>query len=130
MEDTNLDNDQRTQFNQMVERSMEQASRNLSGTKGVVSVRLSQEEIDIIDQLVFLELAKNRSDATAMLIREGIRTHQSLLDEIQEYTAELERVKAKIQQSIRNSGLLTRLQSEIGSEIEGKGEGVNGPDEK
>lgn len=125
-----MDNDQRTQFNQMVERSMEQASRNLSGTKGVVSVRLSQEEIDIIDQLVFLELAKNRSDATAMLIREGIRTHQSLLDEIQEYTAELERVKAKIQQSIRNSGLLTRLQSEIGSEIEGKGEGVNGPDEK
>lgn len=109
---------------------MEQASRNLSGTKGVVSVRLSQEEIDIIDQLVFLELAKNRSDATAMLIREGIRTHQSLLNEIQEYTAELERVKAKIQQSIRNSGLLTRLQSETGSEIEGKGERVNETDEK
>ncbi|SEL19387.1 hypothetical protein [Paenibacillus sp. OK003] len=125
-----MDKNQRTQFNQMVERSMEQASRNLSGTKGVVSVRLSQEEIDIIDQLVFLELAKNRSDATAMLIREGIRTHQSLLNEIQEYTAELERVKAKIQQSIRNSGLLARLQSETGSEIEGKGEGVNEPDEK
>lgn len=125
-----MDKDQRTQFNRMVERSMEQASRNLSGTKGVVSVRLSQEEIDIIDQLVFLELAKNRSDATAMLIREGIRTHQSLLNEIQEYTAELERVKAKIQQSIRNSGLLTRLQSETGSEIEGKGESVNETDEK
>ncbi|MCZ1263845.1 MULTISPECIES: hypothetical protein [Paenibacillus] len=125
-----MDKDQRTQFNRMVERSMEQASRNLSGTKGVVSVRLSQEEIDIIDQLVFLELAKNRSDATAMLIREGIRTHQSLLNEIQEYTAELERVKAKIQQSIRNSGLLTRLQSETGSEIEGKGERVNETDEK
>lgn len=130
MEETKLDKDQRTQFNRMVERSMEQASRNLSGTKGVVSVRLSQEEIDIIDQLVFLELAKNRSDATAMLIREGIRTHQSLLNEIQEYTAELERVKAKIQQSIRNSGLLTRLQSETGSEIEGKGERVNETDEK
>ncbi|WDQ34133.1 hypothetical protein PTQ21_07795 [Paenibacillus marchantiae] len=125
-----MDKDQRTQFNRMVERSMEQASRNLSGTKGVVSVRLSQEEIDIIDQLVFLELAKNRSDATAMLIREGIRTHQSLLNEIQEYTAELERVKAKIQQSIRNSGLLTRLQSETGSEIEVKGERVNETDEK
>lgn len=126
----NLDKNQRTQFNQMVERSMEQASRNLSGTKGVVSVRLSQEEIDIIDQLVFLELAKNRSDATAMLIREGIRTHQSLLNEIQEYTAELERVKAKIQQSIRNSGLLTRLQNETESDSEGKGEGVNETDEK
>ena len=58
MEETKLDKDQRTQFNRMVERSMEQASKNLSGTKGVVSVRLSQEEIDIIDQLVFLELAK------------------------------------------------------------------------
>ncbi|PWW42171.1 MULTISPECIES: hypothetical protein [Paenibacillus] len=125
-----MDKNQRTQFNQMVERSMEQASRNLSGTKGVVSVRLSQEEIDIIDQLVFLELAKNRSDATAMLIREGIRTHQSLLNEIQEYTAELERVKAKIQQSIRNSGLLTRLQNETESDSEGKGEGVNETDEK
>ncbi|MDK8192989.1 hypothetical protein QP794_23145 [Paenibacillus sp. UMB7766-LJ446] len=125
-----MDKDQRTQFNRMVERSMDQASKNLSGTKGVVSVRLSQEEINIIDQLVFLELAKNRSDATAMLIREGIRTHQSLLNEIQEYTAELERVKAKIQQSIRNSGLLTRLQSETGSEIEGKGERVNETDEK
>ncbi|WKL04892.1 MFS transporter [Paenibacillus amylolyticus] len=72
-------------------------------------VRLSQDEIDIIDQLVFLELAKNRSDATAMLIREGIRTHQTLLNEIREYTAELERVKAKIQQTIRDSGLVTRL---------------------
>ncbi|MFX3648364.1 MAG: hypothetical protein ACE3K2_18305 [Paenibacillus sp.] len=102
-------NDQKAQFNQMVERSVEQANKNLSGTKGVVSVRLSQEEIDIIDQLVFLELAKNRSDATAMLIREGIRTHQTLLNEIREYTAELERVKAKIQQTIRDSGLVTRL---------------------
>ncbi|OMF12563.1 hypothetical protein BK131_18255 [Paenibacillus amylolyticus] len=102
-------NDQKAQFNQMVERSVEQANKNLSGAKGVVSVRLSQEEIDIIDQLVFLELAKNRSDATAMLIREGIRTHQTLLDEIREYTAELERVKAKIQQTIRDSGLVTRL---------------------
>lgn len=101
--------DQKTQFNQMVERSVEQANKNLSGTKGVVSVRLSQEEIDIIDQLVFLELAKNRSDATAMLIREGIRTHQTLLNEIREYTAELERVKAKIQQTVRDSGLVTRL---------------------
>lgn len=62
-------NDQKAKFNQMVERSVEQANKNLSGAKGVVSVRLSQEEIDIIDQLVFLELAKNRSDATAMLIR-------------------------------------------------------------
>ncbi|MDQ0658899.1 hypothetical protein [Paenibacillus sp. W2I17] len=102
-------NDQKAQFNQMVERSVEQANKNLSGAKGVVSVRLSQEEIDIIDQLVFLELAKNRSDATAMLIREGIRTHQTLLNEIREYTAELERVKAKIQQTIRDSGLVTRL---------------------
>lgn len=65
-----------------------------------------------------------------MLIREGIRTHQSLLNEIQEYTAELERVKAKIQRSIRNSGLLTRLQNETESDSEGKGEGVNETDEK
>ncbi|GAB1158710.1 hypothetical protein YWY31_47350 [Paenibacillus illinoisensis] len=125
-----MDKDQRTQFNRIVERSMEQASKNLSGTKGVVSVRLSQEEIDIIDQLVFLELAKNRSDATAMLIREGIRAHQSLLSEIREYTAELERVKAKMQQSIRNSGLLTRLQSETGSEMKGKREGTDETNEK
>ncbi|WP_427180706.1 hypothetical protein [Paenibacillus sp. TC-CSREp1] len=125
-----MDKDQRTQFNRMVERSMDQASKNLSGTKGVVSVRLSQEEIDIIDELVFLELAKNRSDATAMLIREGIRANQSLLSEIQEYTAELERVKAKMQQSIRNSGLLKRLQNVTGSEIKGEGEGTDETNEK
>ncbi|WP_307218398.1 ribbon-helix-helix domain-containing protein [Paenibacillus tundrae] len=101
---------QKIQFSQMVERSVEQATKNLSGTKGVVSVRLSQEEIDVIDQLVFLELAKNRSDATAMLIREGIRTHESLFNEMREYTAELEQVKAKMQRRIQESGLVGRLQ--------------------
>ncbi|PQP83687.1 hypothetical protein C0Q44_03080 [Paenibacillus sp. PCH8] len=125
-----MDKDPKIQFNQMVERSLEQANRNLSGTKGVVSVRLSQEEIDIIDQLVFLELAKNRSDATAMLIREGIRAHHTLLNEIGEYTAELERVKAKIQQSIRRSGLATRLQSDHGSESVRKGEESDETDDR
>ncbi len=104
-----LNKNQKIQFNQMVERSMEQATKNLSGIKGVVSVRLSQEEIVVIDQMVFLELAKNRSDATAMLIREGIRTHQTLFHEMQEYTAELEQVKAKMQRRIQESGLVTRL---------------------
>ncbi|MDQ0172328.1 uncharacterized protein YicC (UPF0701 family) [Paenibacillus tundrae] len=105
-----LNKHQKIQFSQMVERSVEQATKNLSGTKGVVSVRLSQEEIDVIDQLVFLELAKNRSDATAMLIREGIRTHESLFNEMREYTAELEQVKAKMQRRIQESGLVGRLQ--------------------
>ncbi|MGQ8873817.1 hypothetical protein [Paenibacillus sp. TSA_86.1] len=105
-----MNKNQKIQFNQMVERSVKRAAKNLSGTKGVVSVRLSQEEIDVIDQLVFLELAKNRSDATAMLIREGIRTHQTLLGEIREYTAELEQVKAKMQRRIQESGLVGRLQ--------------------
>ncbi|WP_145333983.1 hypothetical protein [Paenibacillus xylanexedens] len=104
-----MNKNQKIQFNQMVERSMEQATKNLSGIKGVVSVRLSQEEIVVIDQMVFLELAKNRSDATAMLIREGIRTHQTLFHEMQEYTAELEQVKAKMQRRIQESGLVTRL---------------------
>lgn len=105
-----LNQHQKIQFSQIVERSVEQATKNLSGTKGVVSVRLSQEEIDVIDQLVFLELAKNRSDATAMLIREGIRTHESLFNEMREYTAELEQVKAKMQRRIQESGLVGRLQ--------------------
>lgn len=104
-----LNKNQKIQFNQMIERSMEQAAKNLSGTKGVVSVRLSQDEIDVIDQMVFLELAKNRSDATAMLIREGIRTHQTLFHELQEYTAELEQVKAKMQRRIQESGLVAQL---------------------
>ena len=105
-----LNQQQKIQFSQIVGRSVEQATKNISGTKGVVSVRLSQEEIDLIDQLVFLELAKNRSDATAMLIREGIRTHQTLFNEMREYTAELEQVKAKMQRRIQESGLLGRLQ--------------------
>ena len=53
-----------------------------------------------------------------MLIREGIRTHQTLFHELQEYTAELEEVKAKMQRRIQESGLVAGLkQAEDRTEI-------------
>lgn len=104
-----MDKSSMINVNKMIEKSIEQAEKNMSGQKGVISVRLSQEEIEVIDQLVFLELAKNRSDATGMLIREGIRANRTLLEQIQGYTAQLEQVKSKIKESIHNSGLLTPL---------------------
>lgn len=104
-----MDKSSMMNMNQMIEKSIEQAEKSMSGQKGVISVRLSQEEIEVIDQLVFLELAKNRSDATGMLIREGIRANRTLLEQIQGYTTQLEQVKSKIKESIHNSGILTPL---------------------
>jgi len=118
-----MDKSSLANMNRMIEKSIEQAEKNLTGQKAVISVRLSQEEIEVIDQLVFLELAKNRSDATGMLIREGIRANQALLDQIQGYTVQLEQIKAKIKESIQNSGLVTLLNADTAGDSEA--EGVN-----
>lgn len=89
-----MEHDDRS-VNELVESTLQKTL----GGKSVVSVRLDAKEIEFIDQLVFLGVKKNRSEATAMLIKAGIKANQHIFEKVQSYSEELQRIKDLITSS-------------------------------
>lgn len=72
----------------------------------VISVRLNNETLQCIDDLVSANIAQSRSDAASRLIMEGIKNHASLFEQIRKNTEEIEKIRQQLQQSIKDSGLV------------------------
>jgi Arc/MetJ-type ribon-helix-helix transcriptional regulator len=70
------------------------------GTRGnVVMVRLADEALSRLDQLVEAGLFGSRSEAAAFLVGAGIRAQQPLLERIAEQTAAIGKMRKELRQT-------------------------------
>lgn len=100
----------------VIERIIANTTENLTGQKsGVVSVRLSESEIELIDHLVLIGVFKSRSEATATLIREGIKAHKAVFEEVTKFSEGLNQLKKDIQDKI-STGMSLETDEEEGKD--------------
>jgi hypothetical protein len=64
----------------------------------VVMVRLSNDALARVDQLVDASLASSRSEAAAILVGAGIDSQKELFDRLSGYTDEIKRLKDQLKQ--------------------------------
>lgn len=62
----------------------------------VVAVKVSHEAQEKLDQLVQAGVFKNRAEAAAFLIDEGLKTQVALLERVQQKLSEIERLRAEL----------------------------------
>jgi Arc/MetJ-type ribon-helix-helix transcriptional regulator len=62
----------------------------------VVAVKVSHEAQEKLEQLVQAGVFRNRAEAAAFLIDEGIKTQSALFDRVQQKLAEIERLRAEL----------------------------------
>jgi hypothetical protein len=62
----------------------------------VVAVKVSHDAQEKLEQLVQAGVFRNRAEAAAFLIDEGIKTQSALFDRVQQKLAEIERLRAEL----------------------------------
>src|SRR5918997_3331403 len=62
----------------------------------VVAVKVSHDSQEKLEQLVQAGVFRNRAEAAAYLIDEGIKTQSALFDRVQQKLAEIERLRAEL----------------------------------
>ena len=62
----------------------------------VVAVKVSHDAQEKLEQLVQAGVFRNRAEAAAFLIDEGIKTQAALFDRVQQKLAEIERLRAEL----------------------------------
>lgn len=62
----------------------------------VVAVKVSHDAQERLEQLVQAGVFRNRAEAAAFLIDEGIKTQSALFDRVQQKLAEIERLRAEL----------------------------------
>ena len=62
----------------------------------MVAVKVSHEAQEKLEQLVQAGVFRNRAEAAAFLIDEGIKTQSALFDRVQQKLAEIERLRAEL----------------------------------
>jgi Arc/MetJ-type ribon-helix-helix transcriptional regulator len=62
----------------------------------VVAVKVSPEAQDRLEQLVQAGVFRNRAEAAAFLIDEGIRSQSALFERVQQKLGEIERLRAEL----------------------------------
>jgi Arc/MetJ-type ribon-helix-helix transcriptional regulator len=62
----------------------------------VVAVKVSHEAQEKLEQLVQAGVFRNRAEAAAFLIDEGIKTQSALFDRVRQKLAEIERLRAEL----------------------------------
>ncbi|HEX6622902.1 MAG TPA: hypothetical protein VF064_04270 [Pyrinomonadaceae bacterium] len=62
----------------------------------VVAVKVSHEAQDSLEQLVQAGVFRNRADAAAFLIDEGIKAQHELFDRVRQKLSEIERLRAEL----------------------------------
>lgn len=76
------------------------------GRKHIVSVRISDEALYYLNELVTAGFVQNQSEAAAFLVDEGIKHQASLLADIGKHTQEIQRIqeqmKAEVEQRKQN----------------------------
>jgi Arc/MetJ-type ribon-helix-helix transcriptional regulator len=66
------------------------------GRGNVVMVRLSDEALSKVDQLVEATLFSSRSEAAAYLVGAGIESQKELFDRLSTHTAEIRKLKEQL----------------------------------
>jgi hypothetical protein len=87
------------------ERILNAVYGNSESRNNVISVRLNDETLQCLDDLVSANIAQSRSDAASRLIMEGIKNNVALFEQIRKHTEEIENIRQKLHQSIEDSGL-------------------------
>ncbi len=80
-------------INKAVERAV-----NVKDT--TVILRLPDAESDAVDTLVSAGIYKNRSEATAFLVAEGIKAQTELFTKVQSKMEEIEKLRSELRQSV------------------------------
>jgi len=62
----------------------------------VVAVKVSHDAQEKLEQLVQAGVFRNRAEAAAFLIDEGIKTQSALFDRVEQKLAEIERLRAEL----------------------------------
>ncbi|HYE13981.1 MAG TPA: hypothetical protein VD968_06030 [Pyrinomonadaceae bacterium] len=70
----------------------------------VVAVKVSHEAQDKLEQLVQAGVFRNRAEAAAFLIDEGIKAQQALFDRVAQKLAEIERLRAELRGIVNSEG--------------------------
>ncbi len=73
----------------------------LSARDHVVMVRVNDESLKRLDDLVQSGIFKSRSEAAAFLIGEGVKTQAPLFNRISEKITEIERLRSELKSIIR-----------------------------
>ena len=66
----------------------------------VVSVRLDDESVQKMEQLIEADICRSRSEAVAFLVREGIKAREDLFKKIDEKIDEIRRLKDEIKTEV------------------------------
>ena len=74
--------------------------------KNVVTLRITDEINQTLDDLVSLSIAQSRSEAAYMLIVEGINARADLFEQIRKHSEEIEKIKKGLQQTTFDFGQL------------------------
>lgn len=69
-----------------------------SGRGNVVMVRLSDEALARVDELVDATIFSSRSEATAFLIGAGIENQKELFDRLRAHTSEIRKLKEQLRE--------------------------------
>ena len=73
------------------------------GASSVISVRIPDEDLRIIDMLVESGIFKSRSEAVAYFTHKGIKSSEELLRKIKERVDELFRLKSELEKEFKKS---------------------------
>lgn len=68
----------------------------LSGRENVVMVRLNDESLQRIDELIEAEVVSSRSEGVAFLVAEGVKAQAELFDKIKEKVEQIRQVKQEL----------------------------------
>ncbi|WP_377941830.1 hypothetical protein [Alicyclobacillus fodiniaquatilis] len=95
-------------INELIDKQIEQKVEldiNMSMGKqernNVVSVRLTDDGVSCLDDLIFAKIAKSRSEAAAFLITEGINANAALFTQTKKYTQQINEAKKMLQETVR-----------------------------
>ncbi len=75
-----------------------------TGRDGVVMVRVNQESMERIDELIETGLVSSRSEGAAYLIGEGIKAHQGLFDGISSKIEAIRKAREELQNLLNEEG--------------------------
>lgn len=77
----------------------------LSARNNVVMVRLNEDSLLRLDDLVESAIVSSRSEAAAFLIGEGVKARSGLYERISEKTAHIRKAKEELRNLIRSSDI-------------------------
>lgn len=87
-------------FNRVPETVNKAVERAMNVKDTTVVVRLSDDSSDKLDRLVAAGVFKNRMEAAAFLVEEGIKAQTGLFERIQAKLDEIERIRAELRHSV------------------------------